>query len=107
MQPSGRQLGNQRLDTAFSHLGDVGVAACPTDNGSSVKWTQAKARNGRRGTPVSEPSLDYFVRAQQQRLRDRETIISLRNNSPTILRLTKVNDVPIGRRTDRASRSRL
>src|SRR5439155_10904351 len=28
MQPSGRQLGNQRLDTAFSHLGDVGVATC-------------------------------------------------------------------------------
>ena len=28
MQPACRQLGNQRLDTAFSHLGDIGVAAC-------------------------------------------------------------------------------
>src|ERR1700686_2269186 len=28
MQPSCGQLGNQRLDTAFSHFGDVGETAC-------------------------------------------------------------------------------
>jgi len=37
MQPACRQLGNQRLDAAFSDLGDVDVAACAPGNAASLR----------------------------------------------------------------------